>query len=83
MNHSGSGVCNSGLKMGLGRTGSETRHSLIYQVYTGSLVYSFSAHNYRILQINKGAVSEQCSSRLRLLLTYFFMQTRETVLFPV
>jgi len=48
----------AGLKVGPGRTGSETGHSLICLVYTGSLVYSSIARNYRILQINKRAVSE-------------------------
>jgi len=49
------------LKWG-GGTGSETQLSLIRLLCTGSLVYSFSARNYRILQINKGVVSEQRSS---------------------
>ena len=35
-----------GLKVEPGRTGSETRHSLICLVYRGSLVYSFIVRNY-------------------------------------
>jgi len=41
----------------------QRRGTLICLVYnTSSLVYSFSERNSRILQINKGVVSEQCSS---------------------
>jgi len=32
--------------VGPGHTRSKTRHPLICRVYTGSLVYSFSTHNY-------------------------------------